>query len=54
MRWAKVLSSLFVPSQIQGTLRVSMPTKKILELTALPIERIKEIAAENSIVLKVE
>ena len=30
-----------------------MPVKKILEFTELPIERIKEIAAENSITLKV-
>ncbi len=31
-----------------------MPVKKILEWTELPIERIKEIAAENSIELKAD
>ena len=35
-------------------LRKGMAIDEILELTELPLERIKEIAAENSIALKVD
>ena len=35
-------------------LRKGKPLDEILELTELSIERIKEIAAENSIALKVD
>ena len=46
-------------AEIRGEIALKMlndgiPVKKILELSELPIERIKEIAAENSIELKAD
>ena len=55
----------FLESKLQGRkevlgeialkmLRKGMAIDEILEFTELPLERIKKIAAENSIVLKVD